>query len=228
MARSICTIEGCEKPVVGRGWCRNHYTQWHKWGDPLADNTKRRGTCTIDDCEKPQKAHGWCETHYRRYQRRGDPNLAWEQGKYPRASLSDRFWRRVQKGSPGECWLWIGMGNQDGYGMVVTAIVNGKTTATMAHRFAYQELRGPIPEGFELDHLCRVRTCVNPDHLEVVTHAENIRRSANHNASKNRCIRGHELSDANLIVQADGRRNCRECARRASREYAAKKRAERR
>lgn len=82
-----------------------------------------------------------------------------------------------------------------------------------AHRIAYQLLVGPIPEGMQLDHLCRNRRCVNPDHLEPVTHAENVRRglSGAYLRARTHCPKGHPYDQANTYVSNSGSRNCRAC-----------------
>lgn len=138
-------------------------------------------------------------------------------------SASERFWARVDKSD--ECWIWLGAKAAGGYGRVV---VDGRYW--MAHRFAYVDMVGPIPEGLELDHLCRVRDCVNPSHLEPVTHWENVRRGDGpvaRNARKTECLNGHPLSGDNLM-SVDARR-CRTChrtrAREATRRYRARQRA---
>jgi hypothetical protein len=112
----------------------------------------------------------------------------------------------------GECWNWTGKPYQNsGYCRVK---VSGQTM--MAHRAVYEALVGPIPDGLQLDHLCRNRRCVNPTHLEPVTAKVNQARGtspASLNAAKTHCSRGHELVGANVFVRKDGRRRCQVCER---------------
>lgn len=127
------------------------------------------------------------------------------------------------------CWLWVGHCCSDGYGK----FGGGKQLPgeTLAHRAAYTVLVGPIPPGTEIDHACRVRSCINPAHLRPLTHAENVRLSdhkTNHrNAVKTHCKRGHPLEGLNLIVETyeGGReqRKCRICRTVAQRQRKLKK-----
>jgi hypothetical protein len=87
-----------------------------------------------------------------------------------------RFWARVEK-RPDGCWIWTGVINHNGYGRYTYARPDGRSLASRAHRIAYELLVGPIPDGLQLDHLCRVKACVNPAHLEPVTQDENMRRT---------------------------------------------------
>ncbi|MFE4420422.1 HNH endonuclease signature motif containing protein [Streptomyces sp. NPDC056817] len=119
---------------------------------------------------------------------------------------------------PGGCLLFTGTLDKDGYGRVGEQGYGMR----MAHRVVYEAQVGPIPADMELDHLCRVRRCVNVAHLELVTRRENSLRSesfAAKNARKTHCIRGHEFSPENTYVKPNGHRQCRQCGRDASVRY---------
>jgi len=113
----------------------------------------------------------------------------------------------------GDCWLWIGGRTANGYGRVW----DGKRSRP-AHTLIYEALVGPVGSGLELDHLCKNPPCVNPDHLEPVTHQENVRRSAVGSAARNRnslndyCRSGrHEWVAANIYTYSTGKQQCRPC-----------------
>ena len=117
------------------------------------------------------------------------------------------------------CWEWIGARDGRGYGNVKVA---GRVRK--AHRVVYERLRGPIGAEVECDHACRVPWCVNPGHIELVSHVENVRRGAARwvagarQRAKRRCPRGHRYTEANTYVQpSNGGRACRTCARERKR-----------
>lgn len=113
------------------------------------------------------------------------------------------------------CWIWIGSRNMQGYAVLNRYPRGGKPKRLRAHIVGYQLYVGPVPKGLELDHKCRMRCCVNPAHLEPVTHAENVRRGAGaaHWRNLTHCKRGHPLSGDNVHINAHGWRRCRTCSR---------------
>lgn len=124
--------------------------------------------------------------------------------------VAARFWAHVDKTD--NCWRWLASFNSEGYGR----IVRGRPQKTvLAHRFAYTLIRGSIPDGLVLDHLCHNRWCVNPDHLEPVTQRENFLRGESPLARayvSGVCKRGHVRKD-NAYVRKNGEISCRACAR---------------
>jgi hypothetical protein len=129
----------------------------------------------------------------------------------PHVPIEKRFWNKVHKTS--SCWIWQGAtkGRDDDYGCVR---INGR--GEYAHRVAYELVKGPIPNGLHLDHLCRERLCVNPDHLEPVDNRTNILRGIGPTAANARmkfCKRGHELNDQNVSITSAGSRQCNPCRR---------------
>lgn len=159
-------------------------------------------TCSVGGCAKGGRIiRGFCEMHYRRWLRQQPPR---------RVSLAERFWSKVDKRGPDECWNWTAS-KQKGYGQFM---LGGRPRR--AHRVAYELLVGPIPEGLTLDHLCRNPSCVNPAHLEPVTLSENVIRAAAA-TRKDCCVNGHEFTPDNIWwrISPSGRRwrVCRACNR---------------
>lgn len=119
-----------------------------------------------------------------------------------------RVWRHVQKTAT--CWNWTGC-TVYGYGRF-----NDGVTTVMAHRYLYQLLRVPVEKSEDLDHICRNRACVNPDHLRAVSRKTNLLAEgslsiAKHNFMKTHCKHGHMFTKENTKIKKDGSRNCRKC-----------------
>lgn len=141
-----------------------------------------------------------------------------------------RAWAQIDFNGPiaspalGPCWVWTGPILPTGYGYMGTHKGPGR-----AHLFMWHMTHGAVPDGLELDHLCRVRHCVRPDHLEPVTHRENMLRSPitgpGINARKTHCIHGHEFTPENTYVTKKGQRYCRACQRRRDEAYRQRRRA---
>ena len=122
------------------------------------------------------------------------------------------------------CWEWIACKQRNGY-----ALFRLGQRTVLAHRFSREYFVGPIPQGLQIDHLCRNRACVNPDHLDVVTCRTNLLRGNTvmaRNARKTHCPKGHPYSGVNTYVDPKGIRHCRKCGRAVMRRrYHVKKRA---
>lgn len=142
-------------------------------------------------------------------------------------ALEERFWTKVNKDGPlperrpelGPCWVWTGYRDHRGYGRFRV-----QRRSPRAHRVAVELARGPVPDGLEVDHLCSRRSCVNPAHLEAVTHTVNVARgrlgetNARRGAALTHCKRGHAFDAANTARNpSTGRRACRACINAAQR-----------
>ena len=166
-------------------------------------------TCSVDGCENDRYAKGLCRKHYARFHRYGTTEKH-------RLSPLDRFYKysiediSTPKTKGNHCWVWTSTITPQGYGRFS---VNGKQT--LAHRFSYETFVGVIPIGKELDHLCRNQACVNPDHLEAVTHSINLKRgdieAMSHQKIKTHCPQGHPYREENTYIDKNGYRSCRQC-----------------
>jgi len=174
--------------------------------------TKRGETCSVEGCDRAVWARTYCGKHYRAWHAHGDPTYR------VIVPLDVRIWEKIEKTD--DCWLWTGA-LSSGYG-----VVGYEGRHLRVHRVVYELLVGPIPEGLTLDHLCRVRSCCRPEHLEPVTATVNKERGespAAKNARKTHCNKGHEYTEANTMLDAKGKRRCRRC--NLDRYYALKEKA---
>lgn len=166
-----------------------------------------KSTCSFSECVRYTRSKGLCNGHYEQ-QRKGKQLTPLEsrlQGTY-----EERFWQCVQKTE--DHWLWTAPlvygGAKGGYGALSV-----RNRHVLAHRFSYELLVGPIPDGFVVDHCCKNTGCVRPTHLEAVTIGENVLRGSGFaavNARKTHCLRGHEYTSENTLSTRTGR-ECRTC-----------------
>jgi hypothetical protein len=189
--------------------------------------------CTVDGCDAPQHARRWCTRHYQRWKRTGHPTGGRDVAPRPSGLTTvERFWSKVATDGPavvtrpelGPCWVWTA-GTRNGFGAFNTPATDTAPQRRVdAHRFAYEQVVGPIPAGHELEHLCHVvdiehcpagpdcphRRCVNPAHLRLINHADRTLRGrslAARNARQTHCPEGHRYD----LVDSTGRRRCRRC-----------------
>lgn len=122
--------------------------------------------------------------------------------------VTARLEKNIERVPMSGCWVWVGACDRDGYSRMS---IDGRVR--MAHRVSYESYAGKIPDGLTIDHLCRVRCCINPTHLEAVTHKVNTLRGTSVSAinkAKTHCANGHEFTDDNTYSK-NGRRQCRTC-----------------
>lgn len=172
--------------------------------------------CSVRGCERSQWSRGWCHRHYAKWYKHGDPE-------WMKPTQAERLRAVTDRNGPipeyapelGPCWLFTARRNRKGYGLMWHS---GLRRGVVAHRISYELYVGTIPDGLQLDHLCRVRHCVNPNHLEPVTPSVNTLRgnlaavTRARAEARTHCANGHELTTENTNT-ARGWRECRSCQR---------------
>lgn len=181
--------------------------------------------CSFEGCSRPVRSGTECEMHATRRRRHGDPSVVLKAKNVP---AIDRFLAKIEIDANG-CWLWQGARTPNGYGQFW---FGPDLKRGLAHRWSYTFFVGSIPPDRELDHLCRVRECCCPDHLEPVSRLQNVERGDGPRLSRERaalyapperCRRGHEMTEANTYTFR-GYQKCRRCKADRQREYQQRKR----
>ena len=222
-----CTFEGCDKPHRGKGLCSAHLSRLRRHGDPAHGGPLRGqhpAVCTFPECGRESDALGLCVGHYTQQIRGHELTKL-------RADIDDeeRFFSHVTKTDT--CWLWDTTPRWGkGYGYFRPT--GGEYIG--AHRWSYEHANGPRGPGEEdlvVDHICFVRRCVNPDHLQLLTRSANAARQQR--ALSDTCAKGHLRTPENtyLYTRKDGsvERKCAECTKKWQRDnYAKKGRSDRR
>lgn len=150
--RGICDVEGCGGEHRARGYCNKHYLQWRRTNNP---------SCSVNGCDRSATAREYCDKHWKRVWKHGDPQAGTHLYSTPEESFAARTeWQ-------GDCLVWTGL-NQYGYGIIA---VNRRSV--LAHRYAWENKHGAIPEGAQIDHRCWNPSCVNVEHLRLASPAEN-------------------------------------------------------
>lgn len=161
-----CSEQNCDRPHYGRGYCRLHWSRVKRNGHAqlIADPNKK---CSVFGCGEKHMARGLCSKHYQRVAKNGTLTPKFHKG----VGVEERI-RRKSAATNNGCFEYQGKLTKKGYAHVK----NDEGKMRFAHVIMFEEANGPVPDGMELDHLCRNRACWNPAHLEAVTHRENVRR----------------------------------------------------
>lgn len=213
-----CVFPECGRPRRRRDLCAAHGAQRDKGRAlvPVRPYSTRgeivSETCIAEQCSRKSAKRGLCDSHYSA-SREGRAFAVLDQRE------DEWFYSRVAEKDG--CWVWQSSLNRDGYGQFRRHGSGNKT----AHRWSYEFMRGEIPPGLQLDHLCRNRACVNPEHLEPVTSLVNWWRGiapSAINARKTHCDHGHEFTPENTMSRSEGGRRCRTCVSDYNARYARK------
>ena len=171
--------------------------------------------CSVPGCDRPSRKRTWCTLHYGRWRKFGTLDAP------ARKTELERFTEKYQTDPDTGCWVWRAAMHRNGYGGFSMQDDAGKWNKRLAHRISYELHVGPIPEGLTIDHLCRNRRCVNPEHLEPVTLSVNLLRGTGasaRNAAKTHCKHGHPFDEENTRIRR-GWRECKTCTGISTKEY---------
>lgn len=172
-------------------------------------------SCAIEGCSNSVfvKSKGWCQKHYTRWRRTGDPlAAAFERSDAP----PEERWKQRYRVDERGCWIWTGSLDRHGYGQF-DVTVNGRHKNWRAHRWVYTQVVGPLDPDEDIDHVCRVKACVNPSHLLPGSTLANVTagNAGENNRAKTHCSNGHRFTEENTRLYGPNGdwRECRECTR---------------
>lgn len=195
--KRYCSLDGCSDLVKARNMCDKHYRK------SLRDAVTQE--CKVSGCKYLIARRGYCSSHYRQALEWGESKVRPLGGSSLTRGMTDeaRFDFYVHKTDT--CWVWIGARRGGtGYGSFYS-----QGEGTLAHRYSYQRFVGPIPDGFVIDHKCHNRACVNPDHLQVVTHKQNMENHSGADSTSKTGVRGVFFDPRNdafaVQVKSDGK-----------------------
>lgn len=187
MTKGICSIDGCEKPINCRKLCGMHYWRLRAYGDPMFKRAKVVRTCSVDGCDGAVSGRGVCNKHYLRLMHHGSTD---KMAPGDRAmSLEAAFLKH--SGSPNDdgCIEWGGALTRMGYPRFRRTGVDH-----LMHRYAWERVNGPIPDGLVVRHACDNPPCVNIEHLSIGTNADNTRDAI----ERDRLRKGQEHTNSRL------------------------------
>ena len=232
-ADTPCKLDECESPGYALGYCQRHYDAFNRYGDPIGPAERKRLSgpvmCSVEGCDRKAKARGMCHRHYQNATKYG--SAVPRRDRPLRDRLEEVGWTVTESG----CWEWSGGRREGGYGAFTAERLGYKRAG--AHRAMYESEHGAVPPEQVVRHSCDNPPCVNPDHLLLGTHADNMgdmaeRRRSGHlwENHGNVCRNGHDvtLPGTVKIVRQRGRapyRTCATCDRNRKKAYQQRKRS---